>query len=254
MTLHTYHAHGSLSWADIGSTDLPATTAFYCQLFGWETSEAPNHEESGGYGFFQLNGHNVAGYGPAHMPGVWWATYFATDDINDTVARVLDHGGAIIVPAMQVMDAGHMAVCADPSGAAFSLWQSGDHCGAQLTDEPGSLCWAELMTRDLDEARRFYPAVFGWTLGEPGDYQEFQLNGVSIGGLMAMPEMMPAEVPPNWGVYFAVADLNDSIDALNQAGGQVMFGPQTAGEAGTFVTVCGPLNEVFSLIQLNTEG
>ena len=42
----------------------------------------------------------------------------------------------------------------------------------------------------------------------PMAYTEFRLDGTSVAGLMAMPPMVPAEVPTYWNVYFAVADCD----------------------------------------------
>ena len=54
-----------------------------------------------------------------------------------------------------------MAIFADPVGAVIGLWQPNQHTGAQLVNEPGALCWNELITTDLDASKSFYKAVFG---------------------------------------------------------------------------------------------
>ena len=61
-----------------------------------------------------------------------------------------------------VMDAGRMAVVADPEGAAFCLWQAGRHKGATVVNEHGALNFNGLATRDVERAKAFYGAVFGW--------------------------------------------------------------------------------------------
>ena len=69
----------------------------------------------------------------------------------------------MLTEPFDVMDAGRMAVVADPDGAALSLWQANRHRGAQVVNAPGSLNFNGLATRDVEGARRFYGAVFGWT-------------------------------------------------------------------------------------------
>ncbi len=99
----------------------------------------------------------------------------------------------------------------------FSVWQAGTHPGAQLVNEPGTWSWSELLTTDVEASMAFYAAVFGWTANTHGDavgaagpmaYTEWQVGGRSVAGMMAKPPMMPAEVPPHWAVYFAVADTD----------------------------------------------
>ena len=60
------------------------------------------------------------------------------------------------------MDAGRMAVFADPEGAAFCVWQAKEHKGARIVNEHGSVNFNGLNTRDPDIARAFYGSVFGW--------------------------------------------------------------------------------------------
>src|SRR4051795_10612898 len=98
-----------------------------------------------------------------------WATYVATADADATADAVRGAGGQVLAPPFDVLDAGRMAMLADPAGAVLGVWQAGRHHGAQLANEPGSFCWNELATRDMDAAKRFYGAVFGWE-GMTGEY------------------------------------------------------------------------------------
>ncbi len=139
-------AAGTPSWVDVGSTDLDVTHAFYTGLFGWERQDAGPPEETGGYGFYTKGGRAVAGYGPAQAPGVWWTMYVRVDDAAAIADRVEANGGTTMVPPMAVMDQGTMAVFADPTGAAFSVWQPDQMNGAAVVNEPGAFSWAELMT------------------------------------------------------------------------------------------------------------
>src|SRR3954463_8505871 len=52
--LTTRYVPGTPNWLDPGTPDVDAAVAFYSAVFGWRvTSAGP---ESGGYGFFQLDG------------------------------------------------------------------------------------------------------------------------------------------------------------------------------------------------------
>ena len=61
-----------------------------------------------------------------------------------------------MVEPMDVMDIGRMAVFADPTGAVFGVWQPKAFAGADLVNEPDSLCWNEVHTRDTDADKAFY--------------------------------------------------------------------------------------------------
>ena len=63
---------------------------------------------------------------------------------------------------LDIPGAGRVAVCADPSGAVFGLWQGAGNRGAELVNAPGSWNFSDLTPRDASEAEKFYGLVFGW--------------------------------------------------------------------------------------------
>jgi predicted enzyme related to lactoylglutathione lyase len=248
---------GVPSWVDLGSPDLDKSKAFYGGLFGWDCPPGP--PDAGGYTVCELRGKTVAGLGPkmnADMPTAWM-TYVNVGSVDDTVAKVTANGGAVFMPPMDVMDAGRMAVFADPLGAVMGLWQPKGHMGAQLANEPGTFCWNELITTDLDASKAFYKAVFGWDgedMGPPGGppaYTEWKLAGKSVGGMMAKNADMPADMPPNWGVYFAVADTDASVAKAQGLGGSVLMGPADI-EPGRFAVVADNLGAAFNILRLKS--
>jgi len=247
--------NGVPSWVDLGCPDVAAAAEFYGGLFGWDVEIGP--PETGGYGIAHLKGRPVAGLGPQQNPGPpVWTTYVNVDDAEAAAAAFTANGGQVIVPPMDVMDQGRMAVFVDAVGAFISVWQPLAHTGAGLVNEPGTLSWNELLTDDLDGAIAFYGAVFGWEAavqgppGGPPAYVEFKLNGAPVAGMMPRPPDMPAEVPPFWGVYFAVADTDESLARLTELGGSVMMGPMDI-EPGRFAVVADPAGAVFNIITLS---
>jgi predicted enzyme related to lactoylglutathione lyase len=254
MSERSSYAPGTPSWVDIGSTDLDQTHAFYTGLFGWERQDAGPPEETGGYGFYTLRGKLIGGYGPAQDPngGVWWTTYVDVDDADKAAEAVTANGGTVLAPPMDVMTAGRMAVFSDPGGAAFAVWQPGEHQGAQLVNEPGALSWNELLTRDLAGARVFYQAVFGWgeKNGPESPYSEFTVGDAVVAGAMAITPDMPAQMPAHWNVYFAVADLEASVAKAAELGGQIRRPPFDIPGVGRAAIIGGPHYEGFSLFEL----
>ena len=250
---------GTPSWVDLGSPDVDASARFYGDLFGWDTTEPGPVEETGGYRMFLQRGKMVAGLGPLMQEGQppAWTTYVATDSADDTAAKVDAAGGQVFMPPFDVMDAGRMTVLADPAGAVFGVWQAGRHRGAELANEPGSLCWNELLTRDVDGAKRFYNAVFGWEgATDPGsgaaEFTEWKLDGRTIGGMSNMADRLPPEVPPHWGVVFAVEDTDAAASRARELGATVQVEP-TDIPVGRFAVLADPQGATFTVIALAGE-
>lgn len=253
MEIEQYE-HGVPSWVDLSAPDLPAARAFYGSLFGWDVPEGP--PEAGGYSLALVRGKPVAGIGPQMNPDVppAWLTYVNVDDADKVAAAVSVAGGQMLVPPMDVMDVGRMGILADPAGAVVGIWQPRTHKGALIVNEPNTLCWNELVTTDVPGAIAFYSAVFGWAaepLGDPPAYYEWRLAGRTIGGLMAKPAEMPAEVPPYWGTYFAVVDTDRTVERIRELGGTVMMGP-TDIEPGRFAVAADPSGATFNVIALKS--
>lgn len=251
----TSYLHGEPSWIDIGVADFDTATAFYSGLFGWEIPEG--NEEAGGYRSVTLDGRVVAGMSPMQMvPGPpFWTTYINVDSADDVVAKVSDAGGQVLMPPMDVMEFGRMAILADPTGAAIGLWQPNTHGGAEVTNKPGTFCWCELMTDDVEAASSFYSAVLGLTTRAsdgPMPYVEFQVGGRSVAGMMARPPMLPAEVPNHWGVYFAVADLDAALTRVTELGGSLLTDVIDT-PAGRVAPVMDPTGASINLIQLTID-
>ncbi len=162
------YAPGTPSWVELSSPDTDAAAEFYGGLMGWSATE-PGPAETGGYRMFQQDGKNIGGLMGHMQEGqpTAWATYVSVADADETAAKVKAAGGTAVVEPMDVMDIGRMAFFADPTGAVFGIWQPKTFTGADLVNEPGSLCWNEVLTRDADADKAFYPAVFGWVAASP---------------------------------------------------------------------------------------
>ena len=257
MTEFTSHAPGTPNWVDLMATDLDGAKAFYENVFGWELEDQFDDDGNRIYVMARQNGKAVAGVGEVpsgmQMPSLW-NSYIATDDLAATAEVVTAAGGSVKMAPMQVMDAGHMAVFADPTGAAFSAWQPEQHIGVELGNVENTYSWNELMTRDLDSAKAFYSDVFGWRydvqLMPMGEYSVISggENG-GLGGMMTMPAEVPEMVPNHWAVYFTVSDLEASVAAVGEHGGQVIVPPMDIPGVGKMATVHDPNQASFTLMQ-----
>lgn len=261
----TKHPQGVPSWAELMTTDEAGALAFYSQLFGWTDDPAPipgmEDQPGGTYHQQRLEGDLVGGIGlqnpDERAQGVppHWTVYLAADDAEAVTAKAAAAGGNVMLPPMDVMDLGRMAVIADPTGGVFGLWEPKSHTGFGRTNEPGAPCWAELMTDDPARAADFYTAVLGvpskpmdvppgappYTLLGPADAEG---AGIFDKG----PEM--ANVPNMWGVYFEVADCDATVAKTKALGGSVLREPMDI-MPGRFAVLADPQGAVFNVIKSN---
>jgi predicted enzyme related to lactoylglutathione lyase len=256
MEKASYEA-GTPSWVDLGCPDAEKAAAFYSALLGWDVNDLG--EEAGGYRIAEIGGRPVAGLGgqmDADVPP-YWAIYIAVDDADVAAAGVKAAGGTVVVEPMDVMGAGRMAVFTDPAGAPFSVWQAGEHKGSGLVDEPGTMCWHELNTREPEASKAFYKAVFGWDTADEdmggSPYPIWKLGDTNVGGMTVIDERFPAGVPNHWLVYFAVADCDASVARLTELGGTVRLPPIDI-PPGRFSVVSDPDGALFAVLQLADTG
>lgn len=256
MHVVTSYPDGIFSWVDLTTTDAEGAKSFYTELFGWQ---AKDMETGTGtvYTMFQIEGKNVAGAGEMEaemqaqgMPPIW-TSYVKHDDVDAVVAKVPEAGGTVVMPSMDVMEEGRMAMVQDPTGATFGIWQPRNHTGAQLVNMPNTLVWNELQTRDGEAARAFYSAVFGWTGDEDENgYVVFIQDGRRHAGMLLMDETW-GDVPPNWAVYFMVEDVEATAARAKDLGGNVLVPPTPAGELGKFSVVQDPQGGIFTVMQFD---
>lgn len=259
----TSYPKGMPSWAELSTIDDAAAMSFYHALFGWV--DDPQEMAPGWYYHMQTinglpassiyqQGEEERGQGvPPH-----WNIYFTVDNVDETVADVSDSGGQIVVGPMDVFDAGRMAMCQDPQGAFFAIWQPKQHIGARITHEPGAMFWHELLTTDRAAGLDFYKAIFGleqFQFPESSlDYVMLCAGETQVAGVMQItPEM--GEFPPHWSVYFGVDSVDETV-AKAQSLGATIFVPATdivpfEGQPpiGRFSAMADPQGAVFNIFQ-----
>jgi predicted enzyme related to lactoylglutathione lyase len=223
-----------------------AARVFYGGLFGWAFNDD---------GHFTLNGRAAAGLRTGNRAA--WLISIATDDPAGTAETVVGAGGAVRMPPTSVRDLGTAAVFSDAGGAHFGSWLRSRFVGAQVSFEPGAICWYELASHDLDRTRSFYKEVFGWHALEaqsaPGEpYFEFQHNNDTVGGLVPIDHRFPAPVPEHWMVCFMVEDCVTACERVVALGGTVARKPQPVA-AGWYARVADPAGGHFAIIELSDE-
>ena len=257
MTEFNKYEPGTFCWVDLGTTDAEAAKSFYKGLFGWEFVDMPAGPGMT-YSMAYLDGKDVAalyGMGPNEqgMPP-HWNSYISVDNADEAAAKARELGGSVLGEVMEVMEAGRMAMVQDPTGAIVALWQPKEHIGAKLANVPGAFCWNELATRDAKIAGDFYTNLLGWNseVGQfgPTEYTTFSVGERPNAGMMQMTADWPADVPPHWLVYFAVADCDAGTEQAKSLGATIIMPPTDAGDVGRFSVIQDPQGGVFSIIHM----
>jgi predicted enzyme related to lactoylglutathione lyase len=252
----TGHAPGRASWAELASPDAKASREFYCSLFGWYcyTLTIPDYDDYDIFTLGDVQGPEVAGMqrlaDDAQPPS--WSVYFRTDDVHATIDTIKAVGGHELVPPIRVADLGEMALCADPEGADFALWAPGSLQGAGVVDEPGAMCWVELASHDVDQARRFYGEVFGWRTAERryySPYTNLKLGEWSFGGIVDIDDLRTNgyEAEPHWIPYFWVGDCDATAARTAGLGGRVLL-PPTDIQPGRYSVLADPAGARLAVI------
>ena len=102
----------------------------------------------------------------------------------------------------------------------------------------GTFVWNELLTRDVEAAKRFYTALVGWSFKSmpmadgASTYWVAELDGKPVAGVMAMPADMPREVPPHWFEYLEVDDVDARLKLVTEQGGKLMRSPFDVADVG----------------------
>ena len=251
MGTRSEYGRGVFCWIDLATSDTDAAEAFYEALFGWDYDER-DAGDGQGYTMAKANGLVAAGLmgliddGPPR-----WQSYISVDSAVDTVDSAEAAGATIIMAPTDVGTAGRMAVIQDPSDAVVSIWEAGVRRGAEVVNEPGALCWNDLMTHDVGKAVNFYREVFGWELdaveGAPGERQSIRVGKTLNGGMAEIPDQMGSQMPPNWLACFAVDDVEAMRHAAQEHGGRAVTDVLDL-PTGRFVVVIDPQGAAFGII------
>jgi predicted enzyme related to lactoylglutathione lyase len=114
--------------------------------------------------------------------------------------------------------------------------------GATGEVTPGRPAWHDLVTSDLEAAKRFYAGLFGWTFRDfdvkAGKYALASLGGRPVAGLL-----QPASLAVNvsqWVTYFSVPDVDAAAAAGAQAGARVAVAPRDIAKQGRAALLIDP--------------
>jgi predicted enzyme related to lactoylglutathione lyase len=252
---------GAPCWLDIGSPDIPVTSAFYSKVLGWEFESAG--PDMGGYGTFKADGKTVGAVGQLDEEGAksGWMIYFNTGDADATAQAVEQAGGAVRAEPFDVMDEGRMAQLTDPTGGQFAVWQGakGEASFLQAVSTPGALTWVELYTADQQAATDFYRTLFGWETSDmplpeemPGVYRIVGTGPEPMedghGGIMEMETSELRDGKAYWSPVFEVSDCDAAAAQVTEGGGTLLMGPEDMPDVGRVAVCRDPFGAPFSVL------
>jgi uncharacterized protein len=115
----------------------------------------------------------------------------------------------------------------------------------------GAIGWFELMTTDVEAAKKFYEALFCWKYepfdGDPSaQYNVVKVNGEMVAGIMKTPPQCTN--PPVWGAYVTVDDIDATAAKIEGLGGKIIVPPTNIPNIGRFSVFTDPQGAVLSAI------
>jgi predicted enzyme related to lactoylglutathione lyase len=248
---------GHFCWFNMLTPRPEEACAFFGALLGWRFTEMPGPHgylvHLGGRnigGIWDQNGPNTPKDAPAHI-----GLSVKVESADAACAEVARLGGSA-QPAFDVMDAGRMAVCTDPNGAQFDVWEPRKHLGTDVDNRlPGAPSWFETRTSDVARAAAFYEGLFGWqpeVVSPPGmQYTTFRRAGTYVGGMVQCPPAMK-DLKPHWATFFNTDDTDAAARKAAELGATVCVPPTDIPGIGRFCVVTSPQGVTFQLIKYAT--
>ncbi len=235
-------AVGRFVWHDHMSGDPEAARAFYADLLGWDFEVWKAGEWD--YPMIKVNDTTHGGFGPAQGGAPpHWLGHVLVDDVDAAAGRVTAAGGTIVAEPMDIPEVGRMVVVTDPQGAVVSLYSP----SGELTPSEGVFVWDELVTTDVEGAKRFYGEVVGWEARDADMGNNFVYTVFSSGGndrAGCMPQPPGAEgAPPAWLTYLGTGDVDGTLEKAKSLGTTTVYmeptDVPTVGRLAVFVDPAG---------------
>lgn len=142
--------------------------------------------------------------------------------------------------------------CASAQAAPLSdygpITTDSDH-----TKRPGAAVWMDLLTDDVATAVKFYHEVFGWDIetSPSGEYAYAEVGGHPVASIAAYdPEL--GESKGLWIPSISVADADQTMHRVEQAGGTIVEPPEDLPGRGRYLLVEDPTGAAVMMLRANT--
>lgn len=239
-------------WYELCASDLEGAKAFYGKLFGW-TATPFGGEGAPEYQILEMAGKGVGGLMPLPegMPKSFWVGYVGVADADAAIDKATA-AGASVHRVMDIPEVGKIGLVSDPQGVGYAFIQGYSDFKSEAFDQakPGHGNWHELHSPDAQAGFDYYAGQYGWTkgrtmpMGEMGDYQLFQADGVDIGGMMPVQPGMH----PTWLFYFGVPDIDEAAATVTANGGTILHGPAEVPGGAWIVNLADPQGALVAMV------
>ena len=124
-----------------------------------------------------------------------------------------------------------------------------------VTHKPGTFCWLDMATTDIEEAKKFYNEIFGWDAVPSGmedgsEYTMFNMNGKNVAAMyLLMKEQKDMGIPPHWMSYIACDQVEAILEKVKANGGNVISEIFEIPEVGRGAMIQDPEGAVVGLWQ-----
>lgn len=260
---------GSFIWYELMTPDPEAAARFYHAAIGWNFGAPLPFPGGMDYRMIQRNDGGQAG-GVLRLTGDMranggrpiWLPYFAVTDVDATIAGILEDGGKVQMQPID-MEAGRIAMTADPQGVSFYIMRPNPpadrpHIDSDVfsPDQPQRVSWNELASPDLAGAKKFYAKHFGFEfnevmdMGSMGEYCFIDHHGQRPGALMQRHDERQAAA---WVIYIRVPSIAKAKLAVEANGGAVVSEPHEVPGGDWIVVASDPQGATFGLVGAKGE-
>lgn len=228
------YAPGQICHTGFHGADFAALTRFFGKGIGWGVFEMPESEspyavimDAANHGF---GGLGVTGPG---MENPTILAYVLVDSLDAAKAKIIQNGGKVLGPNVEVPGRGFFALFEAPGGVRAAAWENTIEVPAGLPPYKhertvGTVVGRPTATSDAEATMKFFEAVFGWT-GTPRDSPTghkvymWSDNGGDGGVFFPADETHPAGT---MDAHILVADIDAAIKNAEGAGGVVKGGKE----------------------------
>jgi predicted enzyme related to lactoylglutathione lyase len=236
---------GQFIWHDVITTDIERAQGFYTELLGWELETWKPGEMD--YPMIKANGELHGGFGSPDAGGTpRWVGNVVVEDVEEACKAAIGAGGSVRGEPGGHPEVGRWAAIVDPQGAEVSAFKP----SYESPTPSGVFLWDELVTPDVEQAKSFYGAVFGWTaedvdMGDAGTYTLFKKqDGENAAGLMRKRD---GAGPAAWVPYLAADDVDATFAKAQELGAKAFLEPTDVETVGRFAVLGDPTGATFGL-------
>ncbi|MBI3793055.1 MAG: VOC family protein [Gemmatimonadetes bacterium] len=227
---------GRFLWFEVLCREPDRVREFYTQVCDWNVITWPSPLGTP-YEMFAAGEVPVGALFPfpadapaEHRANPHWLPYFATADVDASVRRLRELGGATWMEPTDLPSVGRTALVRDRTGADFAFFKPENDPAEEPAQAPvGHVGWIECSVPDATQAFADYGALFGWTpaeqfdMGPTGRYHVIHREHRGVGGFyQAAGGVLP---PWRWICYVRVADLEGAWNRALMLGGTRVMEP-----------------------------